>query len=231
MGTQKDLLNAVIATGKPFILVVIASKPLVIDESFRTAASAIIWQFCPGMLGGRATARAIFGQINPSGRLTISIPRHVGQLPVYYQRIRGQHQQTYADILESPAYAFGYGLSYSQISYDSAKVDKLNYKIGENITVTIAVTNHGIMDAVEIIQVYVADLVTSATWAEIELKGFVRQFIAAGKTVIANVIIPVEELSIVDRKGNRVVEPGDFEMRVGKASDNILYRLPITVNQ
>jgi beta-glucosidase len=152
MGGQQDLLRAVIATGKPFVIVVIASKPLVIEDEFKQAAAAVIWQFCPGMLGGRATAKAIFGLINPSGRLPISIPRHVGQLPVYYQRVRGQHGDTYADISESPAYAFGYGLSYSQISYDAAAVDKTSYRVGENVTVTVTITNHGPMDAVEVVQ-------------------------------------------------------------------------------
>jgi beta-glucosidase len=231
MGGQKDLLAAVIATGKPFVLVVIASKPLVIDEDVRRAASAVIWQFCPGMLGGRATARAIFGLINPSGRLPISIPQHVGQIPVYYQRVRGQHESVYADLGEAPAYAFGYGLGYSQITYDDASVDKTSYKVGENVTVTVTLTNHGTRDAAEVVQVYVTDVITSATWAEIELKGFARQEVPAGQTVIVKIVVAVRELSIVDRKGNRVVEPGDFDIKVGKAVNNILSTIRISVTQ
>jgi beta-glucosidase len=230
MGTQKEFLNAIIATGKKFILVVIASKPLVIDEAIRKAAAAVIWQFCPGMLGGRATAKVIFGQINPSGRLPITIPRHVGQLPVYYQRIRGEHGG-YADIAESPAYAFGYGLGYSPITYTSVKVDKSTYRVGENVIVTVILTNDGVLDAAEVVQVYVTDVVTSATWAEIELKGFAKVGVAAGKSVSATITVPVSDLSIVDKKGNRVVEPGEFDIKVGKASDNILWTGRITVTE
>jgi beta-glucosidase len=184
MGTQKDLLAAVIKTGKKFVLVVIASKPLVIDDEIRRAAAAVIWQFCPGMLGGRATARALFGQINPSGRLPITIPRHVGQLPVYYQRLRGE-PGGYADIADAPAYAFGYGIGYSTIAYEATKVDKTTYRVGENVSVTVIVRNDGSRDAVEVVQVYVTDVVTSATWSAIELKGFARVAVGAGQTVTA----------------------------------------------
>jgi beta-glucosidase len=180
------------------------------------------------MLGGRATAKAVFGQINPSGRLPITIPRHVGQLPVYYQRIRGEHGG-YADIAEAPAYAFGYGLGYSPITYVTSKVDKNSYRLGENVTVTVIVRNDGARDAAEVVQVYVTDVVTSVTWAAIELKGFARVDVPAGQSVTAIITIPVSDLSIVDRKGNRVVEPGEFDIKVAKASDNIVWTGRITV--
>jgi beta-glucosidase len=222
MGTQKDFLAAIIATGKKFVLVVIASKPLVIDEEIRRAAAAVIWQFCPGMLGGRATAKALFGQINPCGRLPITIPRHVGQLPVYYQRIRGEHGG-YADIPEAPAYAVGYGLGYSSVTYVASKVDKSSYRVGENVTVTVIVRNDGVRDAVEVVQVYVTDVVTSTTWAAIELKGFARIEVPAGRSVTATITISVSDLSIVNKKGDRVVEPGEFDIKVAKASDNVVW--------
>jgi beta-glucosidase len=221
MGNQKDLLNAVIATGKKFVIVVIASKPLIIDSKLRERANAIIWQFCPGMLGGRATAKAIFGLISPSGRLPITIPEAVGQIPVYYQKIRGQHGSTYADCTESPAYSFGYGLTYGKFDYLSVTLDKTTYQATDDILVTVTIRNDGARDAVEVVQCYVSDLITSATWTDQELKGYARQEVAAGTQVDVKIIIKAAELSIVTSDSRRVVEPGDFELRVGAAANDI----------
>jgi beta-glucosidase len=229
MGSQHELLSRIVATGKKFVLVVIASKPLVIPEWVVEKASAIVWQFCPGMLGGTATAGAIFGDFNPSGRLPISIPRHVGQLPVFYQRIRGVHGHGYADMTDEPRWAFGFGMTFCEIYYDGAAIDKKVYQIGEEVRVKVAVSNRGTYDAVEVIQVYVSDVVTSVTWADQELKGFARVTIPAGQRAQATVIIKTQDCSIVNRQGRRVVEPGNFEIRVGKAANDIKFRIPFTI--
>jgi beta-glucosidase len=229
MGSQHELLSRIVATGKKFVLVVIASKPLVIPEWVIEKASAIIWQFCPGMLGGTATAGAIFGDFNPSGRLPISIPRHVGQLPVFYQRIRGVHGRGYADMTDDPMWAFGFGMTFCKIDYDGAAIDKKAYRIGEEIRVKVAVINRGAYDAVEIVQVYVSDVVTSVTWADQELKGFARVNIPAGQKAEATVIVKTQDCSIVNGQGGRVVEPGDFEIRVGKAANNIKFIIPFAI--
>lgn len=229
MGGQLELLRRVKELGKKFIIVMICSKPLIIPEDIRQAASAIIVQFCPGMLGGRATVKAIFGDINPSGRLTISWPLHVGQQPLYYYQVRGQHGDRYADMTQEPAYAFGYGLGYSEIEYISADIDKTKYSVQDEIKVTVNIRNKGAMDAVEVVQVYVSDLVTSATWVNHELKGYARVAIKAGETKTVEVSIPASECSIVNAEGVRLVEPGEFEVQVGKASNNILFTKVFTI--
>jgi beta-glucosidase len=228
-GTQKKFLKAVASTNRPFILVVISSKPLVIDAAIRDKAAAIIWQFCPGMLGGRATARAVFGDYSPSGRLPITIPKHVGQLPVFYQQVRGQHGWTYADLTQAPAYAFGFGLTYTTIEYISAATDKWVYKMDEDIIVTVKLLNSGTWSAVEVVQVYVSDVVTSATWVDQELKGFKRVLIEAGDTIDVDIVVKVEDLSIVNADNERVVEPGEFQFRVGKAANDIKHYLHVQV--
>lgn len=229
MGEQIAFLDAIIATKKKFILSVVSSKPLVIPQKYIDAASAVIWQFTPGMLGGKAFAEAVFGDINPSGRLTISIPRHVGQLPVFYNQVRGEHGNAYADIGKKPMYSFGYGLSYTTFEYKSASLDKQKYSTNENIKVTVKVANTGKYDGVEVVQAYLHDKFTSATWAEMELKGFERVFLKAGEEKDVTIVIPAADCSIVNAEGKRVVEPGDFEIRVGMAADDIKHTLDFAI--
>lgn len=231
MGGQLEMLRRIVATGKEFILVSMSYKPLVIPEDILEAASAVIIQFSPGMLGGQAFAEILFGDYAPSGRFTITVPRHVGQIPVYYNKVRGGHQKDYADLSAKPRYAFGYGLGYSEIEYKSATLEKSSLSKSDNLVVSVTVKNNGQFEQAEVIQVYIHDKVTSATWAEIELKGFERVVLKPGEEKKVQITIPVSECSIVNAKGERVVEPGAFQARVGKASDNILFNLDFVVNE
>jgi beta-glucosidase len=229
VGAQLDLLYGIVNSRTPFILSVISSKPLVIPQSVIDAASAIVWQFEPGMLGGRAFARAVFGDVNPSGRLTISSPRHTGQVPLYYQQVRGSHQAGYADLPGTPQWAFGYGLSYSEVEYVSASLNKRLFAVGEYITVRVRLANWGDRDAVEVVQAYVCDLVTSAPWAVQELKGFARVAVRGRGTAEVTIIIHAADCSIVTADARRIVEPGDFELRIGRAANDILFTLPFAI--
>jgi beta-glucosidase len=224
MGGQLDFLDAIADTKKKFILIVIGQKPLVIPETIVNAASAIIWQFCPGQLGGRAAARVIFGEVNPSGRLTISIPRHVGQQPCYYYPVRSSHGG-YADLTVVPAWSFGYGLSYSPIDYINATLDKIIYTSNEDIHVSVSIRNTGKYDGAEVIQIYVHDVITSVTWPDQQLKQFKRQNIKAGETVTVDLIVKCSDCWLINKAAQRVVEPGAFELRVGKASNDIKFKL------
>lgn len=257
MGGQKEMLQKIIETGKEFILVVMSYKPVIIPEEVLEAASAVFIQFSPGMMGGQALAEIIFGDYSPSGRLTISIPRHAGQLPVFYNKIRSAHQTNYADFTSKPQYAFGYGLGYSEIQYVSASLKKgessykgikyskfsrpsfkkiykkdnvIDFSYNDVIDVVVNLKNNGAYKQTEVVQTYLHDNVTSATWAEIELKGYERVELEPGEEKQVTISIPVAECSIVNAKGERVVEPGDFQIRVGKASDNILFNLDFTVS-
>ena len=172
-GGQVALLDALARTGKPLIVVLVNSKPLVLPPSAREAA-AIVELFNPGMLGGRTLAEALYGLLNPSGKLTVSIPVHVGQQPVFYSQVRGQHGDRYADLTQEPLFPFGHGLSYTSYAYSNLRLTSQNLNQGESVQVFVDVENTGERAGVEIVQVYVSDLVTSATWVDKALKGFAR---------------------------------------------------------
>jgi beta-glucosidase len=170
------------------------------------------------MRGGQAIAELILGHIEPSGRLPISFARHAGQQPTYYNQIRGQHGDRYADLTQEPAFAFGYGLSYTTIEYRDLILDATSYATADTIRAHVTLHNTGARPALETVQVYVSDLVTSVSWAERELKAFTQVSVAPGERVTVRVELPAVECTIVDAHGNRIVEPGDFELQVGPSS-------------
>ena len=216
-GGQIALLEALEKTNKPMIVVLINSKPLVLPPSVKRAA-AIIELFNPGMEGGHALAEALFGLLNPSGKLTISFPVHVGQQPVFYNQVRGQHGTRYADLTQVPLFPFGHGLSYTKYEYSNLRLSTNNLKPGESIEVFIDVENIGGRQGVEIVQVYVSDIVTSATWVNKSLKGFARVELSAGEKKTACIKLPWEAFQIVNSNNEIVVEPGEFTILVGPSS-------------
>ena len=216
-GGQVALLDALAKTGKPMIVVLINSKPLVLPASAKRAA-AIIEVFNPGMKGGQAVAEAIFGRLNPSGKLTISIPVHVGQQPVFYSQVRGQHGNRYADLTQEPLFSFGHGLSYTQYRYSNARLSTPSLAAGQPVTVSVDVENSGERAGDEVVQVYVSDVITSATWVNKALKGFVRVHLEPGEKKAVQVELPWDSFKIVNAAGEPVVEPGEFEILVGPSS-------------
>ncbi|MCW2811685.1 MAG: bglX [Friedmanniella sp.] len=216
-GAQRELLDAVAATGTPMIVVLVQGKPSTLPAS-ALGAAAIIEAFNPGMRGGQAVAELILGLIEPSGRLPISFARHVGQQPTYYNQVRGQHGDRYADLDQSPLFAFGEGLSYTSVSYDGLSLERTELGVDQTLAVTVRLTNTGARPVRETVQAYVSDLVTSATWAGQELKGFRQVDLAPGETAEVVLEVPVAACSIVTAGGERTVEPGDFEVRVGPSS-------------
>lgn len=217
IGGQIALLDALIETGTPVIVVLLASKPLVLPESVDRAA-ALLWVANPGMQGGRAVAELLFGEVEPSGRLPISFARHVGQQPTYYNQIRGQHGDRYADLTQSPAWAFGYGLSYTRVSYGDLELERADVTGDDAVVAHITVTNTGQRPALETVQLYVRDDVTSASWADKELKAYRQVDLAPGASERLRLELPVAQCTIVDAAGDRVVEPGDFEVLIGPSS-------------
>ncbi|HPH98096.1 MAG TPA: glycoside hydrolase family 3 N-terminal domain-containing protein [Anaerolineaceae bacterium] len=228
-GGQIALLDALAQTGKPMILVLVNSKPLVLPASAKRAA-AILEAFNPGMEGGRAAAEAIFGLLNPSGKLAVSIPVHVGQQPVFYSQVRGQHGHRYADLTQEPLFSFGQGLSYTRYVYSNLRLASPTLARGETARVFVDVENVGQREGVEIVQAYVSDLVTSATWVNKALKGFARVALAAGEKKTVQIELPWEAFQIVNAQAVPVVEPGDFEVLVGPSSrDQDLLKVKMTV--
>lgn len=237
-GGQNALLEALCGvsreTGKPLVVVLMSSKPMVlpacvigtngviVDESAAAGTSALLWAPFPGMKGGQAIAEVILGLTNPSGRLPITFPRHAGQLPVYYNQIRGQHGNRYADMTQDPAFAFGEGLSYTTFEYGEPVIDNVPqdgaFGPCDTIHASIAMTNTGSRPGSEVVQAYVTDLVTSCTWADRELKAFQRVELQPGESTTVSFDIPVRDCSIVDAQAHRVVEPGEFELLIGHSS-------------
>jgi beta-glucosidase len=222
IGGQIALLDAVIATGKPVIVVLLASKPLVLPPSVAKAA-AVIWAANPGMRGGQAIAEVLAGRIEPSGRLPISFARHVGQQPTYYNQIRGQHGDRYADLTMAPAWAFGEGRSYTTVEYADLTVADAALDVHGTVVAEVTVHNTGRRPVRETVQAYVRDAVTSVSWADKELKAYRQVELEPGASARVRIELPVADCTIVDAAGVRRVEPGAFELLVGPSSrDDVL---------
>jgi beta-glucosidase len=217
-GGQVELWARVLDEGKPVVLVLANSKPLVLPEHLLARTAAVVEAFNPGDAGGRAIAELIFGDIEPSGRLPISFPRHVGQQPTYYNQIRGQHGERYADLTQAPAFAFGHGLSYSRVEYADLVLAEDELGVDGTVRASVRVTNTGQRPVVETVQVYVRDLVTSLTWADKELKAYRRVRLEPGESASVDFAVPVADCTIVDADARRVVEAGDFELLAGSSS-------------
>lgn len=235
-GGQPALLEALskvaLETGKPLVVVLMSSKPMVlpacvigkngviVDETVARGTSALLWAPSPGMKGGQAIAEIILGKVNPSGRLPITFPRHAGQLPVYYNQIRGQHGNRYADLTQDPAFAFGEGLSYTTFEYGDVVIESGTTPLHADdiVRASITVTNTGNRAGAEVVQAYVGDLVTSVSWTDRELKAFQRVELEPSQTRTVEFAIPVAQCSIVDAEVHRIVEPGEFELLIGHSS-------------
>ncbi|GAA2008032.1 glycoside hydrolase family 3 N-terminal domain-containing protein [Microbacterium ulmi] len=216
IGGQRALLDALAATGTPLVVVLLASKPLVLPASVQDAA--LVWAANPGMQGGRAIAELLLGLIEPTGRLPISFARHVGQQPTYYNQIRGQHGNRYADLTQSPAHAFGEGLSYSTVEYAGVRIDDDVLTADGVVRAELVLRNTGTRPAHEVVQAYVRDTVTSVSWADKELKAYRHVDLAPGEEATVEITVPVSECTIVDAAGRRMVEAGAFELLVGPSS-------------
>ena len=232
-GGQVALLDALVdaldGTGTPVVVVLLHSKPNVLPPSALRAA-AVIEAFSPGMRGGRAVAELVLGQIEPMGRLPLSVPRHVGQQPTYYNQVRGQHGDRYADITQEPQFVFGEGMTYTTVQWSDLTLEASDLSPDDVVTAEVTLTNTGERTAYEVVQAYVTDVVSSVTWAAKELKAFRRVVVPAGESVRARVEVPAGACSIVDAAGRRVVEPGEFELRVGPSSrESDLLRVTFTI--
>jgi len=229
IGGQVALLDALAETGTPMVVVVMSSKPLVLPASAHDAA-AIIHAANPGMRGGRAIAELVLGQIEPSGRLPISYAVHVGQQPTFYNQLPGQHGTRYADLTQRPAFAFGEGLSYTTVTYDDLEILTDTVTADDVVEARVTVRNTGSRPALETVQVYVHDVVSSVTWAEKELKTYAQVQLEPGEAQVVELSLAAADCTLVDADGVRRVEAGAFELLVGPSSrDEALLRAPFTI--
>ncbi len=220
VGRQNELVRAVKETGKPVVVFLINSGPLAI-EYVAEAAPAILEGFYLGQETGTAAADVIFGDYVPGGKLPVSFPRTVGQLPIYYNH-KPTARRGYLFSTTEPLFPFGHGLSYTTFAYANLKIDKPKIRAAEETTVTVDVTNAGRVRGDEVVQLYVRDEVSSVTRPVKELKDFARVTLAPGETRRVTFRVTPEKLSFFNRDMKRVVEPGTFQIMVGGSSVKLI---------
>ena len=228
---QKRLLQALLKTGKPLVLVLFTGRPLALKwEDEHVPAILNVW------FGGTETANAIpdvlFGAINPSGKLTATFPQNVGQVPLYYAHKNTgrplaegkwftKFRSNYLDVSNDPLYPFGYGLSYTSFTYGHLKLDKTSFKPGETITISIEVKNTGTMTGKEVVQLYIRDLEGSANRPVKELKNFQKISLKPGEAKTISFKITEDDLKFYNSALKFVAEPGDFNVFVGGNSRDV----------
>ncbi len=226
LGRQQELLEALKRTGKPLVVVYIEGRPL--EKTWAAEhADALLTAYYPGEQGGQAIADVVFGDYNPAGRLPVSVARHIGQLPVYYNK-KAPAAHNYVEMSAKPLYSFGYGLSYTTFTYTNLQITK---KDKYTFDVSFDVTNTGDRDGDEVAQLYLHDELASTVQPLLQLKHFERAPIKRGETHRFSFTLTADDLSIVNGELKRVVEPGDFTVMVGPSSDNIKLNGKLTVGE
>ncbi|RRN76381.1 beta-glucosidase, partial [Pseudoxanthomonas sp. SGD-10] len=227
---QQELLAALLKTGKPVVLVLFTGRPLDLTWEHNNVP-AILNVWFGGSETGHAIADVLFGDVNPSGKLSATFPQNVGQVPLFYNHkntgrpLEGKWFQkfrtNYLDVTNDPLYPFGYGLSYTSFDISAPILSKSSMSAGEDIKVSVTVKNTGRYDGEEVVQLYVRDMVGSVTRPVKELKGFKKIFLKVGESKTVEFTINEETLKFYNSELDFVAEPGDFKVFVGNSSANV----------
>ncbi|KAK6854300.1 hypothetical protein PG995_009393 [Apiospora arundinis] len=246
VGAMPHLVKAVIDTGKPTVVVFSSGKPIT-EPWISDQAAALVQQFYPSEQGGAALADVLFGEVNPSGKLTVGFPYDVGTTPVYYDYLNSGRMRTSPDpgalyengtmkfghayVLQTPEplYEFGYGLSYSTFKYSNLKLSKTAATAADTIVVSVDVTNESTRNGAEVVQLYVKDVISSVAVPNLQLRGFAKVPVAAGATQTVEMQLKVQDLGLWDIGMKYVVEPGDFKVFVGSSSKDFRANATFTV--
>ncbi|KAK9478018.1 periplasmic beta-glucosidase [Lipomyces japonicus] len=245
VGAMPHLVRAIINTGKPTVVVFSSGKPIT-EAWISDQASALVQQFYPSEQGGNALADVLFGDVNPSGKLSVAFPFDIGTTPVYYDYLNsgrsadaghayanGSLQFGHQYVLNSPLplYEFGYGKSYASFAYGNVTLSKTRVSASKHtiVTATVTVTNKSTRDGAEVVQLYVQDLVSSVVVPNRQLKGFAKVVIPAGQSMPVRIPIKLADLGLWDIRLKYVVEPGDFNILVGSSSTDIRTNATLTV--
>lgn len=237
-GRQEALFNALKATGKPVVVVMLAGRPLVFN-TIADKADAILYAWFPGSEGGNAVANVLFGDYNPSGKLPATFPRSVGQIPISYAQYNtGRpvtdeknvvYKSAYIDSANTPRYAFGHGLSYTDFKYAGLALSSATMGGAQKVTLSFDLTNSGKVAGTEIVQLYLRDMVASVVRPLKELKGFQKVRLQPGETRRISFTIDRDTLSFFNSQLAWGAEPGDFKLMVGSASDDIRLESTLTL--
>ncbi len=228
-GVQQELTEAIMKTGKPVIAVIFAGRPLTINWIDKHVP-AVLWAWQPGSRGGDAIADVLSGEYNPSGKLTVTFPRNVGQIPIYYSPKNSgrpfnpdnKYTSKYLDVPNEPLFPFGYGIGYSEIAYSNLTLDRNEITFRDSLQVSVTIANRGTYAAEEIVQLYTRDLVGSVTRPVKELKDFRKVQITPGEQKIVTFSITAEDLEFYDINMDFLAEPGDFLVMAGPNSSDLL---------
>lgn len=224
-GRQQELLEAVNSTGTPTVAVLINGRPLSVSWAAEHVPAIVEAWMC-GEEGGNAVAEVLFGDYNPSGRLPITIPRHIGQLPIYYnykpsKKYWIERGHPYVDMSALPLFEFGYGLSYTSFEYSNLAIVPKEIHPGGDIYISLDVTNTGSRTGAEVVQLYINDVLSSVTRPVKELKGFEKVILNPGEKKSVRFKLTPDQLSFLDQNLNSIVEPGSFSVMVGSSSKDI----------
>ncbi|KAF2467313.1 glycoside hydrolase [Lindgomyces ingoldianus] len=243
VGAMGPLVQAIIETGKPTIVVYQSGKPIS-EPWISNSSTALIQQFYPGEQGGNALADILYGNVNPSGKLSVSFPYDVGTLPIYYDYLNSGRYTDPGAILPNgtlkfghqyvlnnpqPLYEFGYGKSYSSFSYSNLTVSQSKASATDTITASVRITNTSPVDGKEVIQIYVQDVISSIVVPNIQLKGFKKVLVKAGETENVDIELKVEDWGLWNLKMEYVVEPGEFILWAGSSSKDLRGNATVTV--
>jgi beta-glucosidase len=223
-GVQEELVQAIVATGTPTIVVLVNGRPLSINW-IHEHVPAILEVWLPGEEGATAVADALFGLINPGGKLPITFPRHTGQIPIYYGHKpsggKSHWLGNYVNHSNTPLYPFGYGLSYTTFELSNLRLSRTQMRAGENIQLKVDITNSGQRTGDEVVQLYIRDTAASVTRPVKELKGFKRVTLAPGASKTVAFTLYANQLGFYNQQMAYVVEPGEIQLLIGTSSDNL----------
>jgi beta-glucosidase len=224
-GRQLDLIQAIHATGKPYVVVLMNGRPLTINWVAENSP-AILETWFAGTQGGNAIADVLFGDVNPGGKLPVSFPRNIGQIPIYYNfkntgrppDVNNKYTSKYLDVPITPLFPFGFGLSYTQFRLTNLQLSARRIPASGRLTVSVDVENTGRRAGDEVVQLYVRDMAASRTRPVRELKGFERLTLQPGEKRRVQFTLSSEHLGFYNREMRFVVEPGEFKVFVGNSS-------------
>ena len=226
-GVQEDLARAILASGKPVVAVLVNGRPFAIpwlDER----ANAILEAWLPGEEGGRVIAEVLFGDVNPGGKLPITFPRHVGQVPIFYNhKPSGMRSNWYVDYVSekvTPLYPFGHGLSFTSFTYSDLSMNKKQATEGESIDISLKVLNSGPVAGDEVVQLYIRDEFACTPRPVKELKGYARLTLQPGEACTVIFHLPVNQLAFYDEDLRLILEPGKIDVMLGSSSEDIRLR-------
>ncbi|SDK31818.1 glycoside hydrolase family 3 N-terminal domain-containing protein [Nonomuraea jiangxiensis] len=243
-GVQPELVRAVLATGTPVVLVLLAGRPYALGPETE-AAAAVVYGFFPGQRGGQAVAEVLTGAVNPSGRLPVSVPRDSGGLPATYLSPRLGHRSDVSSVDPTPAYPFGHGLSYTTFEWSDAAVSAPGgpgapdpdgqaeaapaWPVDGEVSVGITVRNTGSRPGTEVVQLYLHDPVAQTTRPVVRLIGYARVPLEPGRSARVTFDVPADITSFTGLRGRRVVEPGPVELRFGRSSADVVASVPLRI--